>query len=107
MEYRLLFRQNTLSKFQVCGKLNRHVGLLRIFPSISSDTIKSFLSPPICGAILQTYGAGNIPSNRNDLIEVLQEATERGVIIVNITQCTHGSVEAIYETGEVSKEFFY
>lgn len=90
-----------LAKFNVFPELNRDVGLLRIFPSISTETVKSFLQPPIKGAVLQTYGAGNIPSNRGDILECMQEAAARGVLIVNITQCMHGGVEAIYETGEV------
>lgn len=42
---------------------------------------------------------GNVPSNRLDLIEELRQATEKGVLIINTTQCCHGAVEAIYETG--------
>lgn len=56
------------------------------------------------GVVLQTFGAGNIPSNRKDLIEELKKATSRGVIIVNCTQCTTGSVSEIYESGQVLSE---
>lgn len=42
---------------------------------------------------------GNVPSNRHDLIEELRLATQKGVLIINTTQCCHGSVQAIYETG--------
>lgn len=42
---------------------------------------------------------GNIPSNRKDLIEELRKASKNGVLIINITQCIHGPVQAIYETG--------
>ncbi|XP_068216097.1 L-asparaginase-like isoform X1 [Palaemon carinicauda] len=100
VDYRSVFRPTRLEKFKVFDRLNRHVGLLRIFPSISAETVRSFLQPPMAGAIIQTYGAGNMPSNRTDIMDVLQEATERGVILVNITQCMHGAVDSIYETGE-------
>ena len=80
--------------------LNRNVGLLRLFPSITSALVKAFLQPPIEGVVLQTYGTGNIPSNREDIVTELRSATERGVIIVNITQCSKGSVSDIYETGK-------
>ena len=43
--------------------------------------------------------AGNIPSNRLDLIEELRKGSASGVLIINTTQCCHGSVSAIYETG--------
>lgn len=61
-----------------------------------------FLHPPIQGIVLQSYGAGNIPSNRKDLLAALEEATSRGIIIVNCTQCLEGAVAEIYETGQVS-----
>lgn len=70
-------------KFAVHVKLDENVGLLRIFPSISLAAIKAFLHPPIMGIVLQTFGAGNIPSNRADIIEELKAATDRGAIIVS------------------------
>ncbi|KAK2706542.1 L-asparaginase-like isoform X1 [Artemia franciscana] len=95
----LIFRPTELEKFHVHTTLNRNVGILRIFPSITTQTVKSFLAEPMHGVVLQTYGAGNIPSSRPDLMEALREATERGVIIINITQCAKGAVAALYETG--------
>jgi hypothetical protein len=73
--------------------------LLRLFPSITVETVKVFLQAPTRGVVLQSYGAGNFPTNREDLLQELREATERGVLIVNCTQCGHGSVAQIYETG--------
>lgn len=53
------------------------------------------------GVVLQTYGSGNAPDNRPDLINILKEASDIGVIIVNITQCIKGCVNASYATGKV------
>jgi len=53
------------------------------------------------GVVLQTYGAGNIPDSRKDLIEDLREASDRGVLIVNCTQCTKGHVSQNYAAGRV------
>lgn len=55
------------------------------------------------GVVLQTYGAGNFPTNRTDLLAELEAASKRGVLIVNCTQCGHGSVSAIYETGRTTE----
>lgn len=101
IDYRLIHRPCTVDKFRVHVTLNENVGVLRIFPSISAATIRAFLQPPMQGVVLQTFGSGNIPSNRKDLIDELKKATERGVIIVNCTQCTSGSVSGIYEAGQV------
>lgn len=81
--------------------LNRNVGLLRIFPSITTDLVRAFVQPPIEGVVLQTYGAGNIPGNREDILNVLRDATKRGVIIINITQCHKDGVTDLYEAGKV------
>ena len=54
------------------------------------------------GVVLQTYGAGNAPDNRPDLLNVFREASNIGVIIINISQCPRGNVSASYATGKVS-----
>ena len=33
-------------------------------------------------------------------MSLLKDATERGVLIVSVTQCTHGSVSGLYATGK-------
>ena len=40
-----------------------------------------------------------MPSNRQDILQSLSEATKAGVIIVSCTQCSNGAVSGIYETG--------
>lgn len=53
------------------------------------------------GVVLETYGSGNAPDNRPDLLEQLKKATDAGVIIINCTQCLRGSVSTSYATGKV------
>lgn len=101
IDYRLIHRPCTVAKFTVATNLSEDVGVLRIFPSISTATIKAFLQPPMKGVVLQTFGSGNIPSQRKEFIEELKRASENGIIIVNCTQCTSGSVSEIYEAGQV------
>ncbi len=72
---------------------------LRIFPGITPETLEGFLQPPLQGAVLHTYGSGNAP-DRPELLSVLRRASERGVVLVNCTQCLEGSVKmAAYATG--------
>lgn len=96
-----VWRANTTAKFQVSTELNRNVGLLRLFPGITAATVRAFLQPPMEGVVLETYGSGNAPDNRPDLLEELKKATDSGVIIINCTQCLRGTVSASYATGKV------
>ncbi|KAE8747360.1 hypothetical protein FOCC_FOCC006002 [Frankliniella occidentalis] len=68
---------------------------------VTGSQVRSFLAPPLKGAVLQTYGAGNVPGNRTDLLEALREAAARGIILVNCTQCMHGQVADLYAMGKV------
>ncbi|KAL1460557.1 hypothetical protein WDU94_012534 [Cyamophila willieti] len=96
-----IFRPYTIDSFKIAKDLDKNVGILRIFPDITYATVKSFLDPPMNGVILQTYGSGNFPSNRTDLLQLLKSANERGVIIVNCSQCSRGTTSNIYETGMI------
>ncbi|WP_321519224.1 type I asparaginase [uncultured Bacteroides sp.] len=70
-----------------------NVVILTLFPGIQEEIISSILrSPKLKAVILKTFGSGNAPQ-KEWLIRELKEATDRGLIIVNITQCSSGAVE--------------
>lgn len=98
-----VIRQTSLRRFRAHKRLSPHVASLRLFPGITVATVQAFLSPPIRGVVLETFGAGNAPQ-RKDLMSALREACERGVVIVAITQCMKGSVSNAYETGRTLLE---
>ena len=53
----------------------------------------------IKGIVLRTYGAGNCPSEPW-FLNLIHKATQRGLVIVNVTQCVNGGVnDTLYETG--------
>lgn len=83
----------------VRGRMNPNVAALRLFPGITSDIIHNFLRPPLAGVVIETYGTGNAPDRRSDIMDALRQATDRGVVIVNCTQCLRGRVSTEYETG--------
>ncbi|KAK3702564.1 hypothetical protein RRG08_042557 [Elysia crispata] len=99
VDYSSIFCQGTQEKFSISTNMCPNVGLLRLFPGITTQTVRAFLQPPVQGVVLQTYGAGNAPNNRPDLLLLFKEAYNWGVIIVNISQCTKGNVGASYATG--------
>ena len=97
--WNLVERPRALEPFRAHGRMSPNVALLRLFPGLPTSTVYSFLSPPLQGVVLESYGAGNAPS-RQDLLDVFRQATERGMVIVNITQCMQGEVSAIYAVGK-------
>ncbi|KAJ3398763.1 hypothetical protein HDV05_002325, partial [Chytridiales sp. JEL 0842] len=93
-------RPTAIAPFKAEKRLNPSVAALRLFPGITEATVRAFLSPPIQGVVLETFGSGNAPSNRPELLAAIKEATDRGVVIVNCTQCLRGLVSDLYETGK-------
>jgi len=58
------------------------------------------LRPPLQGLVLEAYGVGNGPDQDGAFIGALSEATKRGVVIVDCTQCLEGKVDlAEYAAG--------
>ncbi len=53
------------------------------------------------GAVILTFGAGNGPDKNEDLLKVFKNASDKGILLMNITQCLKGEVEAAYATGTV------
>jgi lysophospholipase len=63
--------------------------------------VRGFLQPPMQGVVLQSYGSGNGPDVRTDIMDLFKQAAKRGCLIVNITQCNRGKVTAAYAAGKV------
>ena len=73
-------------------KMDHSVGVLKLFPGIPPSFVRSVLfSESLKAIVLETYGAGNAPT-APWFIAILSEAIQNGLIIVNVTQCSGGSV---------------
>ena len=79
--------------------------IIKLFPGISMKVIESILNiKGIKGVILETYGAGNAPSNK-EFVGLISDAISKGIYIINVTQCVGGSVLlGHYETSSQLKE---
>ena len=80
--------------------LDRNIAVLKLFPGISPQVVESILNiPGLKGVVMETFGSGNAPCY-DWFLTMLKEAVSRGIVIVNVTQCSAGSVEMHrYETG--------
>ncbi len=86
----------------ICSK---SIANLRLFPGLMPEVLADLLRQPLKGLVLETYGAGNAPNNNPKFLELLKEANDRGVILINCTQCPHGRVEMEqYATGNTLKQ---
>lgn len=92
------FNREALLKNAPKGNLKVHyefdtnVMVVDLFPGIQENVVRHmFNTPGIRGIVLKTFGSGNGPSDPW-FISALRDATDRGIIIVNISQCSNGTV---------------
>jgi len=85
-------------------KLEEQVMILKLFPGINQKMIHNLLSTEgLKGVVLETYGAGNAPSEEW-FLEELHQATKRGIVLVNVSQCDGGRVlQGHYQTSSELK----
>ncbi|MBD8490419.1 asparaginase [Echinicola sp. CAU 1574] len=86
------------------NKLDKRVMILKLFPGITSEVIDScFRIEGLRGVVMETYGSGNSPTEPW-FIESVQKAVEKGIIILNVSQCNGGRViQGRYETSKELK----
>ncbi|MBW5406484.1 asparaginase [Morganella morganii] len=75
------------------------IGVVTVYPGLSVDVVNNILKQPVKALIIRSYGVGNAPQQPK-LLTALKEATERGIIVINLTQCISGRVNMDgYATG--------
>lgn len=96
-----LLRPKRQKNLIVHKNLDNNVAILKLFPGFNELLLKAVLNTPnIKAVIIETYGAGNAPTEKW-LTENLKNAIKKGVHIINVTQCSGGSViMGQYETSE-------
>ena len=101
---RIKYNQNLIlkpnfKKLRVLRELDDNIAILTLFPGISPRAIDGILKTEgLKAVILESFGAGNAPTVPW-FMDQIQEATNRGIIVFNVTQCKGGAVEmGKYET---------
>jgi len=88
----LLLPRNGLKKLIVHKELNDNVVIVKMFPGINESVLSAILNiPNLKGMVLETYGSGNAPTEEW-LIAALKKAIKSGLHVINVTQCSGGSV---------------
>lgn len=95
----LILRNNAARPLRLHLNMDTNVACLTLFPGIREEVVDGILNiPGLRAVIIRTYGSGNAPQSPW-LYERLAKLHEQGIIVVNTTQCSLGSVEmGRYET---------
>ncbi len=81
-------------------RLERRVLAVRVFPGLDPDLVRGAIRLGVRGLVLEAYGTGTLPNLAGSLIPALDEARERGVPVVVVSQCLRGFVDlGRYEGG--------
>ncbi len=100
----VLYRPNTRKKFVVHKTFDTNIALIKLFPGISKTILEGVLNNTnIKGVVLETYGAGNA-STEDWFVQLIKETIKKGIQVINVTQCSGGSVSmGQYETSSQLK----
>lgn len=91
-------------KFEMRPFKNVPIGVLKVFPGIQFGLFESIMTEKLSGIVLETFGAGNIPSDSGALIPIISRAFESGSVITVCSQCPSGTVAlGAYETSSALK----
>ena len=95
----------TDKSLRVHKNLNTNVAIIKLFPGISEQILRAILlTPNLEGVVMETYGAGNT-TTATWFIYLLKQTIEKGIHIINVTQCSGGSViMGQYETSTQLKQ---
>ncbi|GEP51480.1 L-asparaginase 1 [Flavobacterium noncentrifugens] len=101
----LMLPKNGSKKIIFHKELDDNVVIVKMFPGINESVLSAILQiPNLKGMVLETYGSGNAPTDEW-LILALKKAIKSGLHVVNVTQCSGGSVSmGQYETSTSLKK---
>jgi L-asparaginase len=97
--------KNSGEKLEIFTQLCQEVIILKLFPGLQASVLEQVINTPnIKGMIIETFGSGNAP-NEKWFLDLMQKAIEKNIFIINVTQCSSGSVNmGVYETGTELKK---
>jgi L-asparaginase len=84
--------QPRASAIQLHSITAQPIGVIHLYPGISTELIEHIIEQPVKALIIQSYGVGNAPQ-RQDLLDCLKRANDNGIVLVNCSQCAKGSVD--------------
>jgi len=98
-------KKKKAKKLKVHYGFDTSVALIKLFPGLSPQLLQAMIADARLKAIVfETFGSGNAPSDKK-FLAVLKEASKRGLLLINVSQCSGGRVDqGKYETSIHLKE---
>ncbi len=97
--YSAIHYPTQIGKINIHTKFESNVAILKLFPGITKNVVEAVLNVDgLRGVVLETFGSGNAPTSKW-FVTLIKQACKKGITILNITQCSAGSVDmGRYET---------
>lgn len=100
-----LLKVESNKKLKLQKEFNANVVILKLFPGLNRSVVTHlFNCRELEGVVLETYGAGNAPTD-SWFTDLLKQMTAKKIPVVNVSQCTSGGVlMGLYETSVQLKQ---
>lgn len=91
---------------KVESSFDPNIALIKLFPGMQPDFIEHILTMSgLKGIVFETYGSGNAPTSLW-FEKGIEKAAEKGILMVNITQCPQGFVQqGRYQTSAIFNKY--
>lgn len=94
--HEFIHKASKKGEFFVNSQCDTNVLVLKIFPGIQPSILNSLLQiNDLKAIVLESYGSGNVP-NFDWFSKSIRNAIKKGIIIVNVSQCSGGKVQMGY-----------
>lgn len=91
-------------QFRLQRLKNVPIGVIKVFPGIQFELFEQIMTESLRGIVLETFGAGNIPTGRGALLPIIERAFRNGTVVAVCSQCPQGTVSlGTYETSSALK----
>jgi L-asparaginase len=88
----IIHQNNNSDNIEIQENLDTNVAILKIYPGITKQVVESILNiDKLKGIVFESFGAGNAPIEQW-LIDTLKTAIDKGIFIMNVSQCAGGKV---------------
>jgi L-asparaginase len=104
VNHEFLFKPNKRKSLITHKNFDTNIALIKLFPGLSKSILECMTNnPSLKGVILETYGSGNATTEQW-FVDILKQLIKKGIQIINVTQCSGGSVsQGQYETSQQLK----